>query len=273
MTQGLALTAILAAITSRLAAHLRPPPPAPLVVGICGAQGCGKTTLTAALIAALQARGIAAAAASLDDFYFTRAERQHLAQTIHPLLATRGVPGTHDVALALDLLDRLAAGEAAPLPRFDKARDDPLPPSEWGVAPARTQVFVLEGWCVGAVPQPPEALAAPVNALEAGEDAAGQWRAYANAALGGAYQRLFARIDLLVLLAAPGFAVVERWRGQQEDDLRQNTGAGMEPEAIARFIAQYERLTRHILIEMPARADIVVSLDADRVPTSIVCRA
>ena len=35
-----------------------------------------------------------------DDFYLTQAQRQDLAQQIHPLLKSRGVPGTHDVPLA-----------------------------------------------------------------------------------------------------------------------------------------------------------------------------
>lgn len=38
----------------------------------------------------------------------------------------------------------------------------------------------------------------------------------------------------------------------------------MSDDEIARFISHYERLTRHILVEMPSRAGIVVSLDADR---------
>jgi len=35
---------------------------------------------------------------SLDDFYLGHAARLQLARDIHPLLATRGVPGTHDIA-------------------------------------------------------------------------------------------------------------------------------------------------------------------------------
>jgi D-glycerate 3-kinase len=33
---------------------------------------------------------------------------------------------------------------------------------------------------------------------------------------------------------------------------------------VARFIAHYERITRHLLDEMPARADILLHLDAAR---------
>jgi len=114
-----------------------------LVVGLCGAQGSGKTTLVKALAGALEAEGIRAAALSLDDLYLTRAERQELAQDVHPLLATRGVPGTHDVALGLDTIAALERGEAVRLPRFDKAVDDRAPMADWPLAPAETQVMLF----------------------------------------------------------------------------------------------------------------------------------
>jgi D-glycerate 3-kinase len=238
---------------------------APLVVGICGAQGSGKTTLVAALAQALEAEGIATAALSLDDLYLTRAERQELARTVHPLFATRGVPGTHDVALGLEVHAALERGAAARLPRFDKGSDDRAPIEIWPSAPADTQVLLLEGWCLGARPQSPAALAVPVNALEAEDDPESVWRSHANAALAGPYQDLFARIDLLALLAAPGWEVVARWREQQEAELRA-TGAAraMSPAEVQRFIQHYERLTRWILEEMPGRADLVVRLDEGR---------
>ncbi len=48
--------------------------------------------------------------------------------------------------------------------------------------------------------------------------------AIVNDALGGEYQRLFAKIDFLVLLAAPSFDVVLKWRTQQEHELREQSG-------------------------------------------------
>ena len=88
-------------------------------------------------------------------------------------------------------------------------------------------------------------------------DPEGVWRGFANAALAGDYQTLFGLCDRLVLLAAPGWEVVSRWREQQEAELRESGGtAVMTPAAVRRFIRHYERLTRHILTEMPARADL-----------------
>ena len=249
----------------------------PLVLGICGAQGSGKSTLAAALARKCGAWGMPAAVLSLDDLYLTRAGRERLARDVHPLFLTRGVPGTHDVALGLEAIAALERGEAASLPRFDKAADDRAPRELWPAAPAGCRLLILEGWCAGAKPQPRSALAMPVNALEEAEDPQGIWRSHANMALAGDYQRLFARIDALVLLAAPGFDAVYDWRMQQEAELRARASTDspgvMDQAGVRRFIQHYERLTRHMLEEMPARADLVVRLDVDRKPLAIEARA
>ncbi|WP_198519242.1 kinase [Novosphingobium kunmingense] len=239
-------------------------------IGICGAQGSGKTTLVAALAEQLALRGVKVATLSLDDLYLGREERQELARTIHPLFATRGVPGTHDPGLGLATVDALKRGEAAPLPRFDKASDDPLPRIEWPPAPPGTEVLLLEGWCLGATPQNEAALATPVNAFEREEDPDGTWRRHANARLAGDYQPLFAAVNRLILLAAPSWEVVAAWREQQEADLRMRGGSAvMTPEQIVRFIQHYERLTRHVLATMPDHADLTVRLDEGRAVRAI----
>ena len=247
----------------------------PVVIGICGAQGAGKSTLAQAVQTRCEAEHVASAVLSLDDLYLTHAERQALARDVHPLLATRGVPGTHDIALGLDVLDGLEAGGPVALPRFDKARDDRVSEHDWPIVAPGCQVLLLEGWCLGAFPQRTGELAEPVNALEAGEDPDGRWRRRVNDMLGDSYQRLFARIDRLILLAAPGFEVVHRWRSEQERDLASRAGPDdrvMSEAEIARFIAYYERITRAILSEMPARADLLVRLDDARRPEAIEAR-
>lgn len=239
-----------------------------VVVGICGSQASGKSTLTAVLRRLLEARALRVAAFSLDDIYLTRAQRQRLGETVHPLLATRGVPGTHDVGLGLTLLRDLRRPGVVELPGFDKASDDR---TAGGSFEGPADVVLFEGWCVGARAQPVEALAEPVNALERDRDCDGVWRAYVNAALAGPYKALFGELDLLVLMQAPGFEVVADWRIEQERKLRERLARDggdasrvMSDEQVRGFIAHYERLTRWILQEMPRRADIVIGLDAAR---------
>ncbi|WP_414901356.1 kinase [Sphingomonas flavalba] len=233
----------------------------PLIVGIAGAQGSGKSTLAARLARTFGAGGLRVATLSIDDLYLPRADRLALAATEHPLWATRGPPGTHDIALGHRLFDALAGTGAVRLPRFDKTADDRLPVSAWPVVAAPVDLILFEGWLVGARPQDAAALAAPVNTLERDEDVDGRWRRRANALLATLYQPLFARIAVQILLAAPTFAVVHRWRAEQEAALPH---PAMDAAALARFIAHYERLTRHILAEMPVRADCVIALDANR---------
>ena len=243
-----------------------------VVLGISGAQGSGKSTLAAALHQAMDAQGVTTATLSLDDLYCTRAERQRLARSVHPLLATRGVPGTHDIALGLATIPALERGEPAPLPRFDKARDDRRKPQPTDRAPPHTRLLLFEGWCIGALPQPEAALITPINALEAEADAAVHWRGYANAALAGIYRTLWARIDALAMLRAPDFATIVTWRQQQEHALLAATGPApgiMSDAEVIQFVAHYERITRQILTDLPGRADCVIDLAADRRVTSI----
>lgn len=244
-----------------------------LVAGLCGPQGSGKSTTAAFLKLLLEAEGRRVAALSLDDLYLTREERADLAQHIHPLLAVRGVPGTHDVALGAAVLDALSAagaGDEVVLPRFDKAVDTRAARSDEHVFRGPADIVIFEGWCVGARPQAASDLASPINPLEAGEDPDGAWRRYVNDQLAGPYQALFARIGFLALLEAPGFASVLGWRVEQEAKLRAQARATSTPlrvmseGEVARFVMHYERLTRHVLAEMPDRCDVRLRLDGAR---------
>jgi len=235
----------------------------PIIVGLCGAQGSGKSTVSAALAARFER----AVTFSIDDLYLGHAAREELARRVHPLLGTRGVPGTHDPMLGIRVLSAIARGQSVALPRFDKATDDRLPDHEWPIIEGDHELVIFEGWCVGARPQPVEELVEPVNRLEAEEDFDGRWRRFVNDALAGDYQKLFSCIDMLVVLAAPDWGTVLGWRIQQEHELRANSPDGthlMNDSEVARFIGHYERLTRHILDEMPARADLVLHLDQNR---------
>ena len=240
---------------------------APLV-GLSGLQGSGKSTLARQIAAAARTRGIRIEILALDDFYLGRRARAALARTVHPLLATRGVPGTHDLALLERTLRALRAAtprRPARIPRFDKGRDTRLPPSRWTRITRAPQWILLEGWCVGVPPQRTRELARPVNALERWEDANGVWRAYVNQQLAGGYARLWRQLDMLVVLAAPNFSIVERWRGEAERALRRRDATrAMSAVALRRFLMHYERLSRHALHALPPIADVVVTLDEAR---------
>ena len=236
------------------------------IIGINGAQGAGKTTFVNLLKVVLETGyGMKVALLSIDDLYFKRSEREKLAERIHPLLITRGVPGTHDVKLGEQVLNKLCnAGQKdiTRIPRFNKAIDDQYPESEWDKFAGRPDVILFDGWFMGAVEQPESELKNPVNKLEETEDPDGTWRTYVNEQLKTVYKPFFEHLDLLVMLKVPSFDKIYEWRALQESKLRicnqgQKNLRIMDDKELERFIAHYERLTRHILNEMPERADML----------------
>lgn len=243
-----------------------------VVIGLCGAQGSGKSSTAGRLAQALATDGCSMAVVSLDDIYYPKQTRAALARRIHPLLRTRGVPGTHDVPLGLEVIANLmsaAPDGATMLPRFDKALDDRLPEAQWETQAGRPDVVLFEGWCVGAVAQPEEALQQPVNDLERLEDGEGTWRRYVNQRLQGDYQSLFALLDFVFFLEAPSFEQVFAWRKEQESHLAARAPGAriMNDSELTRFIAHYERITRQLLAE--PQADVVIELARDRTPLAI----
>jgi len=237
------------------------------VYGVSGLQGTGKSTVAAQLVEAATARGLRAVAVSVDDFYLDRPQRQQLALDVHPLLATRGPPGTHDLPLACATLDALRDRRSTRLPAFDKLGDRRVPTGLWREA-GEVDIVVFEGWFLGTPAEPADALDAPLNALERDEDADCTWRRYCNNALAHDYPALWRRIDRLLFLQPPGFDIVPEWRWQQEQSLqaRDPLRAGMTHAQVERFVQHYERVSRQALRTLPAVADVVVGLDADRKP-------
>ena len=243
------------------------------ILGINGSQGSGKSTLADYLCTMIADRhGIKAVSLSMDDFYLTKAERAILADTTHRLLATRGVPGTHDINLAITTIEQLTAGVDTQIPRFDKSIDDRVSGDKVETHRGAVGLIVIEGWCWGAAAQSESDLQLPINTLEKTEDSKGHWRHYINQSLAGNYQQLFAMADQLIMLQAPSFDTVYNWRLEQETKLIErlkSTGNSarsglMSEQQILRFIQYFQRITGHSLQEMPRRAQHLYQLDQQR---------
>lgn len=247
----------------------------PWFVGLQGTQGSGKSTVCLFIKALLEkCFDLNVVILSLDDFYKTRKERELLAKEVHPLFATRGVPGTHDLALAnqvIDELSELQAGESCFVPSFNKAIDDRREKSQWQSISGPINVILFEGWCVGVTPQANTSLVKAVNELERIEDANGKWRGFVNQQLETGYAQFYARIENLIALQAPSFKCVYQWRLLQETKLLEANKHTSDqthqplriqtPEEIERFIAHYERLTRFALNILPELASWKISLN------------
>lgn len=235
------------------------------VYAIAGLQGSGKSTLAAQVTALARERGLRVATLSIDDVYLGRRERRRLARDVHPLLATRGPPGTHDLALACETLDALRTGAAARLPRFDKLADRRLPPSRWRTIRA-VDLVLFDGWCLKVPAETQTQLRDPINPLERDEDPDGVWRQWCNERLGRDYPALWTRLDRLLWLQPPDFAPVARWRWQQEQAMRSEHGGhgGMSRAGVERFVQHFERISRQALRTLPAIAERTLTLDARR---------
>ena len=234
-------------------------PDRPALIGVSGAQGSGKTTACQLLAMANQPRF---AQFSIDDVYFDAAQRWALAERTHPLFATRGPPGTHDIALAratIETLRNAGPDSATPLPRFDKIRDIMRPHAEWPTVRGRPEAILIDAWCLGALPQ---RVSLPLNAAE-NEDAKGVWRQTQDDFLRNSYGDWFRDFDAIVYLQAPNWEVVRRWRGQQEVTLRGRPLTAEEDAWIDRFVMHYERITRSMMAGAHM-AGTIVRLDEDR---------
>ena len=244
------------------------------IIGINGCQGSGKSTLADYLCTRITSEfNVTAVPLSLDDFYLTKAQRQKLSQDIHPLLATRGVPGTHDVDLAIDTINRLKTSKNTHITRFDKSTDDRVAKADSSSIQGPVGLIVIEGWCFGAESVHQQELLEPSNDLERQYDTDGVWRQYVNSALAGDYQTLFNMADRLVMLAAPSFDRVFQWRLEQEQKLiealtlhknKRLTSNAMNEKEIEHFIGYFQRITEHCLLTIPERADHLYRLNNDR---------
>ena len=246
----------------------------PPLVGISGCQGSGKSTLVQLMAHVLcELHDVSVVVLSLDDFYLPKAARRAMGKTVHPLFATRGVPGTHDLALLSDTIDALrsARGPVA-VPTFDKARDERTEMGHWRQVSAPVRLILLEGWCMGVPPQRGADLLAPVNRIEEEEDSDLTWRTEVNRQLSGGYADLFAGLQAVLLLQAPDFDAVFEWRWQQEQRLSEQfqqdhpdrPDPTMSRSEVADFVLHYQRLTEHGLKTLPDRADFVWELATDR---------
>lgn len=240
----------------------------PFTLGVSGAQGSGKSTLCRTLAMDLKADyGLRVVTISIDDLYLPRAERLALAQRVHPLCAIRGLPGSHDVALGVTLLNQLRAATPATvtkIPRFNKALDDRVAPDDFDAVRGRPDVIVLEGWCVGA--RPGAVWQEPVNARERADDPDGTWYQWTEAALRRQYLTLWQHFDGLVFIESPSFETIVAGRCHQEARLAEQILASggprpvglMTQNEVVAYVQLFERKTRQMLLEMPALADWIV---------------
>ncbi|NEO51018.1 MAG: glycerate kinase [Moorea sp. SIO4A3] len=243
----------------------------PLIQGILGGQGTGKTTLAAVLSVILHKLGERTLSLSIDDLYKTYKERQQLQEQDRRLI-WRGPPGTHDVELGLQLLDQLRSPSSTPeilVPRFDKSAfggaGDRITPE----VVESIDIVLFEGWFVGVRPIEPEvfdgSLPEPIQTLEDREfarDMNQQLRLYVP---------LWERLDRLMVLYPTDYRLSQQWRLQAEKQMIAQGKSGMGDRQIRDFVnyfwkALHPELFITPLTRSPNLVDLVVEINYDHTP-------
>jgi len=238
----------------------------PLIIGLAGGQGSGKSTIGEILKLILKKKyRLNVISLSIDNYYKTLKERKKLSKNLSKLFLTRGVPGTHDIDLLYKHLTMLSKKNFSSIriPTFDKATDDRKSKEKWVKIENRQDIIIFEGWCVGAKPQIEKTIKKPINSLEKNQDTDLTWRKKVNNELKNRYKKTFSLIDLLIFLEVPSFKLVYKWRLLQEKKLKmQKKGKKiMSNIQVKNFIMFYERTTKNMIKDLKNTANIVIKLD------------
>lgn len=227
---------VLAFCRAQLALHTR----RPVVIGIQGPQGAGKTTLTRALLDALPQHGLTGITVSIDDFYMTRAGQLEVAAAHpgNPYMEHRGYPGTHDIELGEQTLREAATAPndsgTLVVPSYDKSahagRGDRAPVDQWRSVNRPIDIVFVEGWMLGFSAVPEDSLTDPHLVPP-------------NRAL-AQYERWYQHIDAWVVMRAVDPNYVLTWRVEAEERMKASGKPGLSradiEDYIRRFIPAYQ---------------------------------
>ena len=232
---------------------------------IAGSQGAGKSTL--AKIFKLVLENVykkKVMLLSIDDYYLSKNKRNKLSKNIHPLLITRGVPGTHDiVALKNDIINFQKKKFPISTPIFNKLKDDIS--SKKNII-KNAEILLLEGWCCGSPSINKKYLFQNINRLETIFDKNKKWRQYYNSQLMKDYKKVFSLFDQQIYIQPPSFSYILKWRYAQEKNnaLKSRNKDFMNKKDLQKFIQHYEKLTKWMMKTMPAKADILIKIDSNQ---------
>jgi len=243
----------------------------PYFVGLAGGQGTGKTTISSIIKIILEKYfKLKVFKISIDDFYKTRKERIALSKKVHPMLLTRGVPGTHDINMMLDFFKKSKAKKfkSMKLPNFNKAIDDRFPKNKWNKINKRPDVIIFEGWCVGARAETNKTLKKSINSMEKANDHKLVWRKYVNQQLKTKYKKLYSQLNCMIYLKAKNFSLLQKWRLKQEHKLWLKTKKKgghkiMSKGDVINFMQTYQRITQNMFKNMPKYASIILNLNSN----------
>ena len=241
----------------------------PYFVGLAGGQGTGKTTISSLIrIILTKYFKLNVFRISIDDFYKTRKERINLSKRVHPMLLTRGVPGTHDINMMLNFFRKSKSKKfkRLKLPTFNKAIDDRYNKKKWYDLKKKPDVIIFEGWCVGAKSEKNTTLNKAINSLERAKDQKKIWRKHVNHQLKSKYKNLYLQLNCLIYLKAKNFSLLQKWRLKQERKLWVKSKVKskiMSRGDVLNFMQTYQRITQNMFRNMPKYASVIFNLNSN----------
>ena len=232
---------------------------------ISGSQGVGKSTISNLLKLVIEKYyKKKVMLLSIDNYYLSKTQRFKLAKKIHPLLLTRGVPGTHNIKKLYQDINQFNKQKfPITIPYFDKINDDITKKRK---IINNAQILLLEGWCCGSLPIKTKYLNQNVNQLESKYDKKNIWRKYYNSMLKSEYRKVFSMFNKKIYIQPPSFKYVLKWRSLQEKNnaKKSNSKNFMNKDKLKKFIQHYEKITKWMKKTMPHEVDILIKIDKNQ---------
>lgn len=235
-------------ISGALSSYVSSIDSSPIVFGVSGPQGSGKTYLAEHLCLEINERypNLECIKFSMDDLYLTNSEQKQLTRRAiadgNKLLQGRGLPGTHDVRLGLDILGKLSRGEVTEIPVYDKGfaagegdRVSCVPVTK------KADVIIFEGWFNGYAPLDEDQVRIKYLTSDLDTSTLPKHKLYQVQSVNEAllmYTAIWSYFDYFIFIDTD-IANVHRWRLEQEHAMVSKTGSGMTDLQVRDFVDRY----------------------------------
>lgn len=261
----------------------------PVIIGISGPQGSGKLYLALHILDYLKVSypHLNSMGMLIDDFYLTNAQQRKVNESArkdaNQILQGRGLPGTHDLQLAIQVVEKLRKGVfPVEVPVYDKSafggEGDRADLTQWQKITAPVDVVVFEGWFNGFRSIDPQIFRS-VCLTQDPSSVVQRHRLYhlddVNDKL-KQYEALWNAFDYFIYLKTDNLDNIYQWRLEQEADLISRKGTGMTPAQVHAFVDRYmpmyylyyQRMCDGILDQ---GRNLEISIDIARTVTGFRC--